>query len=77
MGSVKKGGLAMPGARNILTLREVSDLTRIPLGTLRWMRSRGEGPPTWKLGRRVVAYEAEVLQWMDGEYERTRPRAAQ
>ncbi|MFK5645102.1 helix-turn-helix transcriptional regulator [Ornithinimicrobium sp. LYQ121] len=57
--------------RTILTLQEVSERTRVPLNTLRWMRHKGTGPPTWKLGRRVVAYEDDVEGWLDQQHEQT------
>lgn len=61
----------MTNERKILTLREVSERTRIPVNTHRWMRYRGEGPPTWKLGGRVVAYEDEVIAWLQQQYEQS------
>lgn len=51
--------------RKILHLSEVATLINVPLATLRRWRHNGDGPPTWKLGSRVVAYEDEVLQWLD------------
>lgn len=63
-------------ARTILRLEQVADRTGIPLGTLRYWRSRnlGEGPRTWKMGRRVVAYEDDVNAWVDRQSARaTRP----
>lgn len=57
--------------RHILTLKEVSSRTRIPLNTLRWLRHRGEGPPTWKLGRKVVAYEDELEAWLEQQHKAT------
>lgn len=52
--------------RKILRLEQIHERTGIPLATLRWYRHRGVGgPPTWKLGRRVVAYEDEVSAWID------------
>jgi predicted DNA-binding transcriptional regulator AlpA len=53
-----------PMSRRILRLQEISDRTGIPLATLRWYRHRGIGPKTWKLGRRVVAYEDDVDAWV-------------
>lgn len=50
--------------RSILRLPEVSDRTGIPLATLRWWRHQGIGVPTFKLGRRVVAYADEVDAWV-------------
>jgi excisionase family DNA binding protein len=49
----------------LLTLDEVAERTRTPLATLRYWRHRGEGPPTFKLGRRVVAREEDVDAWID------------
>jgi predicted DNA-binding transcriptional regulator AlpA len=48
----------------LLTLDEVAERTRTPLATLRYWRSRGEGPPTFKLGRRVMAFEEDVDSWV-------------
>lgn len=49
---------------HLLHLEEVSARTRIPVATLRWMRHRGEGPPTFRMGRRVVAYASDVDKWI-------------
>lgn len=51
--------------RKILRLEEISERTGVPLATLRWYRQYGKGPKTWKLGRRVVAYEDDVNAWLD------------
>ena len=49
----------------IITLEEIAERTRMPLATLRYWRSTGqEGPPTFRLGRRVMAFEAEVDAWI-------------
>ena len=56
-------------ARRILTLSEVAELTRLPISTLRYYRQRGSGPPTFRVGRRVVAYESDVLAWLDQQRE--------
>ena len=50
--------------RRLLKLQEISDRTGIPLATLRWYRHRGLGPPTFRLGRRVVGYEDECDAWV-------------
>lgn len=50
--------------RNLLTLDEVAAKTRVPVATLRYWRSRGEGPKTFRLGRRVVAFEDAVDEWV-------------
>ena len=54
--------------RKILSLAEVADLTRVPLATLRFYRATNQGPRTWKLGGRVVAYEDDVQEWLDELY---------
>jgi len=53
--------------RKILRLPEVSDRTGIPLATLRYHRHLGVGIPTFKLGRRVVAYEDEVDAYVQAQ----------
>jgi predicted DNA-binding transcriptional regulator AlpA len=52
-------------SRTILRLEQIADRTSVPLATLRWYRHRGLGPKTWKLGRRVVAYEDDVNAWLE------------
>lgn len=49
----------------VLTLPEIAQLTRLPVATLRYYRHIGKGPATFKAGRRVVAYEADVIAWLD------------
>lgn len=46
------------------TTAEVSERTRVPQETLRYWRHRGQGPRSFKLGRRVVYDEADVEQWI-------------
>jgi len=50
----------------------VSERTGIPVNSLRFYRSQGRGgPPSFKLGRRVVYDEAEVEAWIDAARERS------
>lgn len=50
----------------ILTLQEIAEITRVPVATLRWFRHRRVGgPPTFRLGRRVVAREDDVYAWIE------------
>lgn len=53
----------------LLRVPEVSELTGIPEATLRFWRHVGTGPPSAKLGRRVVYREAEVIAWIDAQFE--------
>ena len=55
----------------ILTLPEVAVLTRIPLNTLRYYRSRGVGPSTWRLGRKIVARQSDVDAWIEAQERAT------
>jgi predicted DNA-binding transcriptional regulator AlpA len=44
----------------------VSEQTGIPVATLRWWRHIGEGPPSFRLGRKNVVYPRDELQrWID------------
>jgi predicted DNA-binding transcriptional regulator AlpA len=45
----------------LLRTVEVSNQTGIPVATLRWWRHRGEGPPSFKLGKKNVVYPADAL----------------
>ncbi len=41
-------------------------MTRLPEGTLRYWRAVGTGgPPSFKLGRRVMYRQADVERWLD------------
>jgi excisionase family DNA binding protein len=48
----------------LLDLSEVAEKLRMPVATVRYKRHRGELPFTFRLGRRVVAYEAEVDEYI-------------
>lgn len=53
----------------LLRLPDVSELTGIPEATLRFWRHAGTGPRSAKFGRRVVYREADVLAWIDAQFE--------
>lgn len=52
----------------LLTLDEVSELTHIPVATLRWYRAKGIGPKTFRLGGRVMAREDDLDAWIQQQY---------
>ncbi|QTH60087.1 helix-turn-helix domain-containing protein [Corynebacterium hindlerae] len=55
-----------------LTTRQVSERTKIPESTLRYMRHAGTGPKSFKLTARAVRYrEEDVEQWIKERYEET------
>ena len=47
-----------------MVLSEVSQLTRLPASTLRWLRHQNRGPAAVKLGRRLVYRRSAVLAWI-------------
>jgi predicted DNA-binding transcriptional regulator AlpA len=51
--------------QEFLGTKAVSDWTGIPEETLRYFRHRGEGPLSFKLGRRVVYDRRDVERWIE------------
>jgi len=51
-------------SRRLLRLEQIGERTTLPVNTLRWLRAREEGPPMFRLGRHVVAYEDEGDRWV-------------
>lgn len=51
----------------LLTLPEVAEILRTSPDTLRWWRHIGGGPPSGKIGRRVVYREVDVIRWRDAQ----------
>ena len=60
----------------IITFSEISEKTGVPIATLRYWRNRnnGSGPPTFRLGGRVRAYESEVDDWIATQASTDRSR---
>jgi DNA-binding transcriptional MerR regulator len=54
-------------AKHLVTLTEIAEQTRVPVGTLRYWRHIGEGPKTFRLGRRVMAYAEDVDSWIEDQ----------
>jgi DNA-binding transcriptional MerR regulator len=46
-----------------LTLQEASEYLNIPSNTLRWWRTVGTGPKSYKLGGRVFYDRTDLDQW--------------
>lgn len=54
--------------KEYLTTREVSDLTGIPMATLRTWRSRNDGPASFVVGQRRVMYRrAQLEAWLGAQ----------
>jgi predicted DNA-binding transcriptional regulator AlpA len=59
-----------PTLGEILLMEEVSELTRIPLSTLRYYRHTGRlGPRSFLLGGRVVYKRGDVEAWIESRYQ--------
>jgi predicted DNA-binding transcriptional regulator AlpA len=48
----------------LLESPEVEEMTTLAVQTLRRMRMYGQGPPSFKLGGKVVYRESAVRQWI-------------
>lgn len=57
--------------QRFLTPEEVSNMLRIPIGTLAYWRHINEGPPSLKFGKRVRYVRDQVEEWA-----RTQQKAA-
>jgi predicted DNA-binding transcriptional regulator AlpA len=52
----------------ILLMPEVSELTRVPMSTLRFYRHSGQGPRSFLLGGRVAYKRSDVTAWVESQY---------
>lgn len=62
------------GCENVdefLTTGQVADRLGIAEGTLRYWRSRDEGPLSFKMGRRVCYRAADIQEWLLAQSQRT------
>ncbi|WP_268895699.1 helix-turn-helix transcriptional regulator [Nocardia sp. CY41] len=58
----------------LLTYDEVAEMTRLPVGTLRYMRHNGYGPKSFKLGRQVRFDYEDVLDWIEEQRKEGRSK---
>lgn len=49
----------------LMTLKEVAALVRVPEATLRYWRHLGTGPRGFRIGRSVRYWRNEVVHWLD------------
>ena len=52
---------------DLLTIAEAAELLRAPVATLRYWRHLGNGPCSFRLGRRVVYRRDDLLAWIDAQ----------
>lgn len=65
-------GPQLSSADEILTAAEVSQITKVPLGTLKYWRHDRQGPRSFTLGERVVRYRrSDVDAWLAERYTTT------
>ncbi len=51
--------------QGLLTINEAAEALRAPVATLRYWRQKGEGPPAFKVGKRLVYRERDVQAWVE------------
>lgn len=61
----------MTPAADLLTTAEVAAIIRKPAGTLRYWRSVGQGPTSFRVGSTVVYDRAAVDSWLSAQREAT------
>jgi predicted DNA-binding transcriptional regulator AlpA len=49
----------------LMTLKEVATLIRVPEATLRYWRHLGTGPRGFRIGRSVRYWRNDVMHWLD------------
>lgn len=53
-----------------MTTNQAAEVLGRPPATLRWWRHAGEGPRSFRMGKKAVAYKAsDVLAWLEAQYE--------
>lgn len=50
---------------SLLTIHEVAELTKVPVGTFYAYRTKGGGPRVLKLGRHLRYRREDVERWLD------------
>ena len=58
----------------LMRLPDVAALTGVAEATLRFWRHTGTGPPSARLGRRVVYREEDVTRWIDEQFAKNDDR---
>lgn len=54
----------------MFTLQEACEFLRVPEGTLRYWRHLGCGPHSFKIGRHVRYWRADLVQWLADQTNR-------
>lgn len=59
----------VPEISVLLNMQEVSDITRIPVPTLRYYRHMKKGPASALIGGKVRYREEDVRKWIEAQFE--------
>ena len=51
----------------LMTMKEVATLVRVPEATLRYWRHLGTGPHSFRIGRGVRYWRNEVTSWLQSQ----------
>jgi excisionase family DNA binding protein len=49
----------------LLTVPQLADYLGVPVSTIYHWRTKGQGPPGFKLGKRVAFRAGDVARWLD------------
>lgn len=61
----------------ILSTRQAAELLGRPEATLRWWRHTGEGPRSFTMGKKAVAYKtSDVVSWLEEQYNSSQDESA-
>jgi predicted DNA-binding transcriptional regulator AlpA len=52
-------------AAHALPLADAALLLDVPLSTLDMLRAKGDGPRTFRIGRRLYVRQADLREWID------------
>jgi predicted DNA-binding transcriptional regulator AlpA len=59
----------MSARERLIRIEDVAELTGVSVNTLRYWRHSKTGPKSAKFGRRIVYREADVIAWIDQQFE--------
>lgn len=59
----------MDSRERLLDIEQVHEWVGVPVNTLRYWRQRKIGPPSARIGRRVIYRESDVEAWIDAQFE--------
>lgn len=65
-GRAPTSGMETPHAGDeMMTMKEVAAVVRVPVATLRYWRHLGTGPRSFRIGRSVRYWRTEVWAWIE------------